>query len=223
VLLHNQLDHIAIGALNLDEGADFIKSSLDIDIPVGGEHRRMGTHNCLMSLGGDLGDEKYLEVIAVNPDAEPPASPRWFGLDSDEQQESLSNGPKPIAWVMRTNHIENTLSRARKVGIDLGKPLEMTRGSLRWTIAVRGDGLLPEAGTLPVVIQWSDGLHPANAMQDFGYRLNAVRLSHPQPQELAKKLKALDADHLVTIETSPGDSPHIGCELVSSTGKLISL
>jgi len=219
----NQFDHIAIGASNLDVGADHIKTLLGVDIPMGGEHTLMGTHNRLMSLGHDLGTDTYMEVIAINPNADRPSRPLWFGLDSDEQQEFLSESPKPVAWVMRTNNIERTLVQARDAGIDLGEPLEMTRGALCWIIAVREDGLLPEGGTLPVVIQWPDGPHPANSMKDFGFRINAIRLSHPQPQELTKKLEAIDADHLVTVEPFPSNKPSVSCDLLTPNGKLVRL
>ncbi|WP_393939598.1 VOC family protein [Piscinibacter sakaiensis] len=43
----------------------------------GGAHPHMGTHNRLLRLG----DHCYLEVIAIDPAAPPPARARWFGLD----------------------------------------------------------------------------------------------------------------------------------------------
>ncbi len=219
MLPSNQLDHIAVGAPSLDVGAEYTKAQLGIDIPLGGEHELMGTHNRLMSLGGSPGDERYLEVIAINPEADKPSRPRWFGLDSDDQKASLSESPRPIAWVMRTNDIERTLTQARDAGIDLGTPLEMTRGSLHWTIAVREDGLLPEGGTLPVVIQWpGEIVHPANNMQDFGFHLNAVRLSHPKPEQLTEKLAAIEANHLVAVESTPSNVPRIECELANEKG-----
>ena len=42
----------------------------------------MGTHNRLLGLGTNV----YLEVIAIDTEAAPPARPRWFSLDTPEMQ-----------------------------------------------------------------------------------------------------------------------------------------
>ncbi len=215
----HQFDHIAIGALNLDEGVAHIKSVLGVDVPAGGKHPLMGTHNCLMSLGNDT----YLEVIAVDPGVPAPARSRWFGLDSSVQQQTLSNGPKPIAWIIRTEDIKSTLKKAQAAGIDLGKPIEMTRGTLSWIISVRDDGSLPENGTLPLVIQWPDGPHPASTMQDFSFRLHQIRIQHPHPQELMEKLESINAAHLATVDSSPGHDPSIRCDVIHPNGKILHL
>ena len=80
--MNTRLDHIVIAAADLDSGADYVNEKLGVDIPPGGRHEMMGTHNRVMSLGNDI----YLEVIAINPDMDSPQCPRWFGLDD------LTNG-----------------------------------------------------------------------------------------------------------------------------------
>ena len=59
----NRLDHIVIAAASLAQGGDFLRELLGVDIPAGGAHDAMGTHNLLMQLGED----RYLEVIAIDP------------------------------------------------------------------------------------------------------------------------------------------------------------
>ena len=66
----NNLDHIVVAADSLKQGVDYIRSCLGIEIPKGGFHRTMGTHNHLMQLGNDA----YLEVITIDPEAEAPVS-----------------------------------------------------------------------------------------------------------------------------------------------------
>ncbi len=72
-----KLDHITVVARTLEEGAAHIKRQLGIDMPKGGAHPAMGTHNRLLSLG----ETAFLELIAIDPDATPPSHPRWFNLD----------------------------------------------------------------------------------------------------------------------------------------------
>jgi len=76
-MLKTHLDHIVIAAANLAEGAAYAKSILGVEVPDGGEHLMMGTHNKVMRLGNDV----YLEIIAIHPKMLGPTHPRWFGLD----------------------------------------------------------------------------------------------------------------------------------------------
>ena len=75
--IQTQIDHLVIGARSLTEGVNYVKDLLGVDMPYGGVHPKMGTHNHLMQLGNDA----FLEIIAVNHNSEPPDRPRWFGLD----------------------------------------------------------------------------------------------------------------------------------------------
>ena len=63
------LDHIAVAAESLAEGAAHVEAALGVPLSDVGVHDLMGTHNRLLSLGPGL----YLEVIAIDPEARPPA------------------------------------------------------------------------------------------------------------------------------------------------------
>lgn len=198
-------DHIALAAASREEGVSFIRQTLGVVIPNGGEHVKMGTHNAVARTGGDT----YLEILAIDPAAPAPEYPRWFGLDEPETHRQLAHGPKISTWVVRTPDLEASLAAARNAGLELGSPIAMTRGDLSWSIAYRADGALPEGGTLPVLIQWSDGPHPSNRMSDVGLRLVAVTLQHPQPELLARWLEALNARDLVEIDPVPSERPSV--------------
>ena len=213
------LDHIAIGARTLSDGVGYLKARLNVELPFGGTHPRQGTHNCLTKME----DDSYLEIISIDPGAPSPGLPRWFDLDHMDQRTSLSRGPRPIAWIARTHDIEGVLAAARGAGIDLGRPVTMTRDDLRWRISIRDDGNLPEGGTLPVIIEWPDGPHPSGRMTDLGVRLHALRLRHPEPEILRSKLEAIGSDHLATIEPTETTQPHIVCDLVVPDGRIHAL
>ena len=66
------IDHIAISAGRLQEGVEYVEAALGVPLEAGGRHLRFGTHNRLLNLG-----ELYLEVIAIDPQAEAPFAPRW--------------------------------------------------------------------------------------------------------------------------------------------------
>ena len=70
-------DHLVLAARDLDRGGAWLEDRLGVALTAGGRHSRMGTHNRLLSLGENF----YLELIAIDPQAPPPDRPRWFGLD----------------------------------------------------------------------------------------------------------------------------------------------
>src|SRR3954469_7122628 len=72
-----ELDHITVAARSLAQGLAYLRDALGVDLPYGGAHPRMATHNHLLRLGPAL----FLELIAIDPTAPPPARPRWFQLD----------------------------------------------------------------------------------------------------------------------------------------------
>ena len=83
------LDHLVVAARTLDEGSAWLFERLGVRPVEGGKHAFMGTHNRLLKIG----PREYLEVIAIDPNAPPPARPRWFALDAPEMQERLEQVP----------------------------------------------------------------------------------------------------------------------------------
>ncbi len=166
-----RLDHIAVVARNLDEGCSYIKDMLGVDMPKGGAHPRMGTHNRLVSLGGDT----YLEVIAIDPDAPRPDRARWFNLDQFDE------APRIGTWILGTDNIDDALTCAHPQS---GPAIDMARGDLTWRISVPEDGSMPMGGAFPSFIEWRADPHPARKMIDVGLRLKELRIEHPQAQEI---------------------------------------
>lgn len=208
------LDHLVIGADSLEQGIAYVQEKLGIDIPPGGKHPLMGTHNHLTRIGEGI----FLEVIAIDPHAPTPSRPRWFSLDEIDLQKKLKARPQLITWVLGTMNIQETLHQSP---LDLGKATELSRGELHWLISLRSDGALVEHGLMPILIQWPDIAHPANRMQDLGLRLETIRLIHPQPDTLKNYLERIQADHLVEIHL--GKQAKIEADFRNQQGELLSL
>ena len=192
----NRLDHLVIAAETLEQGVDYVRSTLGVEIPKGGFHKTMGTHNHLMQLG----DRAYLEVIAIDPDATVPDRPRWFDLDDALMRESLRQQPRLITWVMNTIEIDH-LNQAS--AFPVGTPTELKRDNLRWKIALTEDGRLLANGLLPYIIQWHSKPHPSQAMADLDCRLHSLEIHHNRADWLHSMLKSIGADHLVRIHALP--------------------
>ncbi|WP_295049393.1 VOC family protein [uncultured Paracoccus sp.] len=159
------VDHIAIAARTLEEGAAWLIDRLGVALEPGGRHPLMGTHNRLLSLGPD----EYLELIAVDPDAPAPDRPRWFGLDG------FDGPPRLAGWVMRQSPVQavpgTTVSQA-------------SRGDLCWRITLPDRGQMPQDGAQPMAIDWGDGGHPCDHLPDRGLRLARLTLPlDPMPLE----------------------------------------
>ena len=147
------LDHLVVAARTLDEGAAWCEATLGIVPGPGGRHALMGTHNRLFSIASARFPRAYFEIIAIDPDAPPPARLRWFDLDAPVLREALARGPQLIHWVARGHDIGALCGRWRRVGIERGELLEAQRettlGLLRWRISVRGDGARLFDGAMP--------------------------------------------------------------------------
>ena len=187
------LDHVTIGARSLDEGAAYIREVLGVDIPAGGKHPDMGTHNRLMRVG----DGVFLELLAIDGDAPRPPRPRWFAMDDPGRAERLAQQPHPVGWVVSTGNLDRVQAECP---VDLGRSLPMSRGSRTWRLTVPDDGWMPFGGLVPAVIQWSEGPHPSGGMTFVGPTLDRIILRHPEANRLRDVLERLGVAHLASIE-----------------------
>jgi hypothetical protein len=208
----NRLDHLVIAAASLQQGVDYVRTRLGVEIPKGGFHQTMATCNHVMQLG----NETYLEVIAINPEAETPPQPRWFGLDQAMMRAALEQQPRLITWVMNTPDIHQLSANA---GFDIGRPTALSRDNLNWEFALTDDGRLLADGMLPYCIQWHSSPHPSQGMADPGCRLETLTIHHNRPQWLSTRLETIGASHLVQIEALPdSEPPYLSATIKTPTG-----
>ncbi|RDJ24205.1 VOC family protein [Bosea caraganae] len=184
-----QRDHLTVIAPSLAEGVAHVRSCLDLDIPYGRAHDGMGTHNHLLRLGDDV----YLEVIAVDPAAPPPGRPRWFGLDdSGLVRSNWDEGFRLRGWVARTTGIADMLARH---GAILGEEVRLTGSGRSFSFAVPPGGALPLAGLAPSVIDRGGYPPSIAAMPELGARLRSFTVEHPQPEDVAALYERLGVEN----------------------------
>jgi len=207
-VLQSRIDHIVITAPTLKEGVQAVEQALGVPMQAGGEHPDMGTHNTVLKLGDDM----FLEVIAVNPAAVAPHRARWFDLDTAASMAS----PRLAAWVARTTDIQQATALAT---LPVGTALPLTRGSLSWRLTVPDDGSRVLEGAAPQLIQWNGDTHPASHMTGQGCSLLGLQAFHPSAGSLTRFLKDIgfegpfravpvnddEAPYLVAhVQTPPG-------------------
>ena len=187
-----RLDHLAVSAASLQDGVAWLEDALGVALAPGGQHAHMSTHNRLLSLG-----DIYLEVIATDPAAPAPAWPRWFDLDH------FTGPPRLTNWIAACDDLAKELALSPD---GTGTPVYLSRGDLRWRMAVPAGGRLPYDGCFPALISWQGPLHPAALLPDQGVRLTRLEIAHPDAAALQDHLKTRFSDPRMVFETGPQKS-----------------
>jgi len=182
-----KLDHIAVACETLEEGRIYVEKALGVPLEPGGKHVKLGTHNMLLGLEDGI----YFELIAIDPDAPDPGLRRWFDLDD------FSGPPRLTNWICQTDEMEEALALAPE---QMGQPMELTRGDLRWLMAAGIDGRLPFHQGFPAIISWGRSPHPSTRLKPSGLRLERLTISNPEAGRLSTALAPLSSDARVVIE-----------------------
>ncbi|HEU0229679.1 MAG TPA: VOC family protein [Burkholderiaceae bacterium] len=168
-------DHLVVIAPDLAEGVAYVRTHLGVDLPYGGRHPEMGTHNHVLRIGEDV----FLEVIAVDEDAGRPARARWFGLDDGAAvRRAWDQGLRLRSWVARGTDLNAVLADAPELFDDV---VRVSRGDRSWRFCLPRDGSLPARGAAPCVIDWGERGTPVPGMSDSGVALREFILEHPDP------------------------------------------
>jgi Glyoxalase-like domain len=203
-----KLDHLVIAARTLEEGARFIADKFGVDSSEGGAHPLMRTHNRLLNLWGGV----YLEVIAIDPDADPAhmaPRTRLFAFDDPAHLQRLESGPQLVHWVARVDRPKLLARWQAQYPARIAKVVAMTRGSNRWSLTVPDDGAFPSwqgagHGIVPSLIQWDTPAHPSAVLPETGIALRSLTGFHPDAQAVAAQLEWLGAAHLLRVEPTRG-------------------
>lgn len=192
-----ELDHLTIVADSLAQGVAWCERILGVTPGPGGRHALMGTHNRLLALGGEGFARTYLEIIAIDPEAEPPRRPRWFGMDDPALQAAVRESPRLAHMVLRCTQIEMLRWGLINMGVDPGVPVAIERdtpqGKLSWRMLLRDDGRLACDGCLPTLIEWGER-HPADAMPASGLSLAGASLGGlPEAVQGLLRLRGIQA------------------------------
>lgn len=191
-----RIDHFAIGAADLAQGVAALEAALGVCVPAGSKHDKMSTHNHVMQAG----NESFLELIAIDPEAPDPGRVRWFSLDDPATQARLAERPRALVWVVGTDDLDSVVATSP---VDLGEIVHFRRGERTWRLTVHADGHLPEGGLLPAFIEWSPGPHPSKGQEDLGVRLAGIHCSTPDPVRLRGLFDALGVSRLAEVVEGP--------------------
>jgi len=179
------LDHILLGAPELEAGIDFVEKRTGVRATFGGVHPGRGTQNALLALG----ERRYLEIIAPDPAQPDVKNPIAANLHS------LSE-PRLIGWAAHPGSVTAFAEKLRAAGVKFDGPTPGSRKRpdgqlLKWQIVSLAD---TASSLLPFFIEWGqDSVHPS-VDAPKGCSLLSFTAETPDPQKLAATLKALNLD-----------------------------
>ena len=169
----HKLDHIVLGANTLQEGTDYLEKKLGLSLSEIGYHHHMGTHNRVIKIGENI----YLEVIAIDPNANKPRHVRWFNLDNENQQARLKISPQIIGYVIENKNLDI---------LKFYNPFfKASREDYRWEFAIpKSDNNLInknliESGLVPSLIKWKSK-KPVCQMVDNDFELEKIEIELTQ-------------------------------------------
>jgi hypothetical protein len=185
----SSVDHLLLGAADLDQGIAWAEKRLGVKAAIGGVHPGVGTRNALLSLGG----RQYLEIIAPDP-----AQINYsFSVDVRKLAK-----PRLITWAAAPagGRIDEVAALAKRAGCEVIGPRDGSRARpdgklLKWkTMAVSNQ--LGAAGIelIPFFIEWTaESIHPS-LDSPKGCRLLSLELDHPNAAGVREMLGKLKLD-----------------------------
>lgn len=191
--LEPAIDHLLLGAPDLESGMDHVERRLGTRPAPGGRHPAYGTRNALLRLGSAC----YLEVIAPEPGVPAPDRGIAFGVKGLAE-------PRLVAWAMRHPAIEKAAGSVGLGVVEAGSREREDGTTLRWRLTDPYAERL--GGVLPFLIDWGETRHPA-ASAPPGGRLLELRVEHPSPAPVRAALQELGiAD---AVDVGRGDAPRL--------------
>ena len=190
------LDHLILGAADLDRGIEWVESLTGVKAVIGGRHPGAGTRNALISLGG----RRYLEILAPDP--------RQTVYSSPMDVRSLTT-PRLFTWAAATTDIEEVAKRARGGGHEVLGPVDGSRARpdgrlLQWkTLRLRSESRAQDIQAIPFFIEWAAGsLHPSQD-SPTGCELEWLEFEHPDPGRVTVVLTKLGIEAKVRQAGQP--------------------
>lgn len=181
-----QIDHIVYAVPDLEKSVDHLEKLLGVRPLPGGIHSTKGTKNALLNLGNQC----YLEILAVDESNSDVKGPRWMGVD-------LITTPKITRWSLKSDRMiadQKVLQSYKKeLGEIQGGQRKMSSGALiQWEMIL--PLAAPEVDILPFMTDWSQSsTHPTDKMPQQ-CTLMAIDFTHPEPEMIEEYFLKMDIE-----------------------------
>lgn len=182
---NERIDHLVYAVPDLEKAIKDIEKKFGIAPVTGGQHKSQGTHNALVNLG----NRRYLEILAVDKSNKKVKPPRWMGVD-------LISRPRLTRWAVSTNDLDRDVAFLTEVDPRLGEVKSGNRkkpdgSKVFWKFSLPLPA--PEVEVLPFIINWQGSQHPTDSLPE-GCKLIALKATHRTPFLIEGAIHALDVD-----------------------------
>ncbi|MTB53344.1 VOC family protein [Lewinella sp. W8] len=207
------IDHFVYLVHDLEGMADQIGHQLGVAFRPGGRHQDRGTRNVLLRVG----PKTYLELLAIDPDNNAIAAPRWMGVDllPPTVVGRLSR------WAVATTGEQYDMSRRElaaispAMGVSEPGSRQLADGStLKWRLTA--PGAEPAVRAAPFLIDWFGQLTPAEKLPEAGVSIRSFTGRHAR--QLPSFVRAVEG-----VTFTPGPEDVLRLELVGPAGQLVIL
>jgi hypothetical protein len=203
------VDHILLGAADLDRATAWFEARTGVKPVFGGVHPGRGTRNALASLG----PRQYLEIIAPDP------AQKAFNFQIDLRK---LPAPKVVNWAVASD-VDAAAATAVRLKYAVYGPQEGVRtrpdgSQLLWrSVGVLAPFRDAEVDPMPFFIQWGQNAKHPSEDSPAGCRLLAFELRHSDPALLRATLALFDIEAVVT----KGDRPGLTAMLDTPKGRVM--
>ena len=201
------LDHILLGAADLDHGIAWMEERSGVRAIFGGVHPGRGTRNALLSLGPG----RYLEIIAPDPQQASATS----GNDMANRLRAIRE-PRLIGWAAHTDDLASLVQKAAAAGIAIENPRDGSRvrpdgKTLQWrSFALKKDF----DGVLPFFIEWNrNSIHPSQDAPS-GCTLQHFLIECPAMEDVRSVAGKLGLE----VEVKPAQTPFLRARIIGKKG-----
>jgi hypothetical protein len=202
------LDHILLGADDLEHGINWMQERSGVRAIFGGVHPGRGTRNALLSLG----PRRYLEIIAPDPQQASATS----GNDMAHRLRTIQE-PRLIGWAAHTSDLAGLVQKAIAAGIPIEDPRDGSRvrpdgKTLQWkSFALKKDF----DGALPFFIEWNiNSVHPSQDASS-GCTLQHFFIESPVMEDVRLVASKLGLE----VELKPAKAPVLRALMIGKRGR----
>jgi len=186
--MKRKIDHIVYAVPDLEVAINEFEKLSGVRPVFGGYHTTKGTKNAIVNLGNDC----YLEILAIDEGNVSVTPPRWMGID-------FIKTPQLTRWSLKSNQLLQDSEILQKyhteMGIIQGGQRKTNTGELTWEMIL--PLATPAVELAPFMTDWQhSAVHPThNLPQEC--ELVDLTFTHPNPAVIQSVFDELDVDIIV--------------------------
>lgn len=204
--MKRKTDHIVYAVPDLEAAINEFEKLSGVRPVFGGYHTTKGTKNALVNLG----NECYLEILAIDEDNIAVESPRWMGID-------MIKNSQITRWSLKSNQLnqdsEILQKHQPKMGIiQGGQRKTSTDDTLAWEMIL--PLATPAVELVPFMTDWQHSIvHPTHNLPQQ-CTLISLSFTHPNPAAIQQVFDKLGIDIMI----EKGEKTMIRAKIKSPNG-----